>query len=1010
MVKEEKSMSDVLDKMSANSLADEAMVVEHLLYDLDDVEAAYPAIYADARQSVERLRKEGLGLSVEAFLQEYGLSSKEGVAVMCLAEALLRIPDRETADQLIDSTFDDADWEAHLGKSSSFFVNASSWGLLLTGKALDYGVTKEGKPKHVFGKLVHGVSEPVVRNSLKAAMKIVASQFVMGENTKEALKKATSFEKQGYMFSYDMLGEGARSAAQAERYYASYKGAIEAIAKSTKAKAHMFEMPSISIKLTALHPRYEMAQRERVMKELLPKVRELVLLAKDKGIAVSIDAEEANRLDIELELYAALYSDEALAEYEGLGFVLQAYQKRAIHVIDFLGELARKAGKRMPVRLVKGAYWDTEIKMAQVEGLEGYPVFTSKAHSDVSYLACAKKLLADAALFYPQFATHNALTIAAVRQMAKGNTTPQPYEFQRLYGMGEKLYESVVAKVPCRIYAPIGEHKDLLAYLIRRLLENGANSSFVHLMMDEDVRIKDVLRDPITESRESIKKTLLALPKHLYGKHRLNSMGLDVGYSGHLNDLNAKRKRWETHSWDAPKDTTVKDIDSMMDAAKAAHIQWNKTAVTERRAMLERAADAMEEAREELMVLLAREAGKTYMDAVAEVREAVDFLRYYGAKATELFAPQVLDGPTGEQNLYQLQGRGVFVCISPWNFPLAIFMGQVSAALVAGNVVMAKPAEQTPKIAARAVALLHEAGIPKDVLQLACGGGDIGAALVAHCDVAGVAFTGSTATSRHINRALAEKDGPIVPFIAETGGQNCMMVGSSALLEQAVDDIVYSAFGSAGQRCSALRVLYVHEAIADNLIALTKGAMDELVLGNPYDISTDIGPVIDQAAYDMLQAHAAKLDAADWAKKLHRCHPSKDVPLLFAPRLYEIDDIAQLKGEVFGPILHVIRYKGAEEYDVIDKVNSTGFGLTFGIHSRIPDFYEKVVANAHVGNAYVNRSMTGAVVGVQPFGGEGLSGTGPKAGGPYYLLRYASEKVVSTNTAAIGGNIELLSG
>ncbi len=1003
-------MNNLLDKISGYALADETEAVAHLLSELGDVEAAYPSIYAEARASVERLRKEGLGLSVEAFLQEYGLSSKEGVSVMCLAEALLRIPDRKTADKLIDSTFDGANWNDHLGKSSSFFVNASSWGLLLTGKALDYGVSDDGEPEGVFGKLVHGVSEPVVRSSLKAAMKIVASQFVMGEDTKEALKKAKSFEKQGYMFSYDMLGEGARSAAQAERYYASYKKAIEDVAKSAKSGGHLFEMPSVSIKLTALHPRYEMAQNERVMTELLPKVRELVLLAKSKNIAVSIDAEEASRLDIELELYAALFQDEALADYEGLGFVLQAYQKRAIHVIDFLGDLSRKTGKRMPVRLVKGAYWDTEIKMAQVEGLEGYPVFTTKAHSDVAYLACAKKMLDKPEQFYPQFATHNALTIAAVRHMAKGAGGEQPYEFQRLHGMGEKLYESVVDAAPCRIYAPIGEHKDLLAYLIRRLLENGANSSFVHVMMDKNVSIDKVLRDPIAESRKS-DASMLKLPKNLYGNHRVNSMGFDTGYRTQLAQLEAGRTQWNADSWKQPRPTSIAALDGMMATAKTAQTAWDKRPVAERRAILENAADAMENASAELMTLLAHEAGKTIGDAIAEVREAVDFLRYYGAKATELFHPQNLDGPTGEQNIYQLQGRGVFVCVSPWNFPFAIFMGQVAAALVAGNGVMAKPAEQTPKIALRAVEMLHEADIPEELLQLVFGdGANVGAALVAHPDVAGVAFTGSTNTARHINRALAAKDGAIVPLIAETGGQNCMMVGSSALLEQAVDDIVYSAFGSAGQRCSALRVLYVHEAIADNLITLIKGAMDELKLGNPYDVSTDIGPVIDQGAYDMLQNHASKLDTADWAQKLHRCHPSKDVPLLFEPRLYEIDDINRLQGEVFGPILHVIRYKGTEEYQVIDKINSTGYGLTFGIHTRIPDFYEKVVEGAHVGNAYINRSMTGAVVGVQPFGGEGLSGTGPKAGGPYYLLRFASEKVISTNTAAIGGNIELLSG
>lgn len=982
----------MLNSISSYAFADEDAAVEYLLHICSHSEAYWPAIERRARELIIDLRKNGVGIGVEPFLQEYGLSTQEGVALMCLAESLLRVPDKDTADRLIASSFENADWHAHLGHSTSFAVNASSWGMLLTGKVLNLKETD-----NIFARLVKRTGEPVIREALKTAMRLMASQFVIGEDIQPAVKRARSFETEGYCLSYDMLGEGARSQEQADRYFASYLSAIQAISTSKP----LYEAPGISIKLTALHPRYEWRKRKCLYDELMPRLKKLVLAAKSANICVAIDAEEATRLDLELELFGALYRDPDLEGYEGLGFVLQAYQKRAWHVIDYLIALSTETGRRMPLRLVKGAYWDSEIKAAQITGLPGYPVFTAKAHTDISYLACADKILQHPEAFYPQFATHNAVTIAAIEAMAKHTD----YEFQRLFGMGEGLYKPLLGKHRCRIYAPIGEHRDLLAYLIRRLLENGANSSFIHLLWDESQPVDSVIRNPWAQARAK-KMPPLPLPAALYSD-RKNSVGLDMGNRYQVTALESELSH--THRASVYPDTTYETLDAYLVKAKQAFPAWQMTHAEERALILDNAADLLQERMPDAIQRIVSEGHRTIPDAIAEVREAIDFCRYYAAQARRLFMPHVLEGPTGEKNSLQLYGRGTFACISPWNFPLAIFIGQIAAALAAGNCVIAKPAEQTSAIGQWTVDLLHEAGVPVDVLHIVFGNGEtVGEALTKDLRIAGVAFTGSVAAAKSIQRVLAERDGPIIPFIAETGGQNCMIVDSSALLEQVVDDIILSAFGSAGQRCSALRVLFVHEEIADALIGLLGGAMNTLEIGNPVELSTDIGPVIDAAARHALLEHIERMKQE--AMFLTACKlPQEASGLAFvAPHLFEIHRIDQIGGEVFGPVLHLIRYSPTEIDEVIRSINDTGYGLTFGIHSRIPAFYEGIVSAVQCGNRYVNRGMTGAVVGVQPFGGEGLSGTGPKAGGPYTLLRFATERSTSINTAALGGNIDLL--
>ncbi len=1017
-------MEQWLNDISARQWLGERDCITQMLNTLQPVVAKSDKINVLAYKWVEGLRADQSALSVEAFLQEYSLSSKEGVAIMCMAEALLRIPDPDTANALLESTFADAQWDAHLKHGQSFYLNASSWGLLLTGKMLNLDASELDAPTGVLRGLAKRSSEPVIRQALKAAMHLIARQFVMGETIKQGLRKGEKLSKQGYRFSYDMLGEGARSWEQADQYFASYQGAIEAIAAQVSPSESMAERASISIKLTALHPRYEWLNREQVATQLLPRLKKLVKTAADAGVAVAIDAEEATRLDLELELFATLRLDKDFTGYDGIGFVLQAYQKRAWAVIDYVIELSKRSGQVIPVRLVKGAYWDSEIKFAQMHGLSSYPVFTNKHHSDVSYLACAMRLLEAQSHIYPQFATHNAHSIAAIQVVGEGKI----YEFQRLYGMGEALYAPIVGTTPCRIYAPIGEHRDLLAYLIRRLLENGANSSFVHRAMDKEMSVDQVIEDPITAAQQEL--AMIDTPDHLFIQ-RHNSTGVDYGNRVQMQALSEALETWHKTKWKAgegkkshavvnPANTrdivgyvALADeaaIDAAANAAQQAGKAWACQSVSKRAAIAEAIADALHDARDELLALLMREAGKTIKDAIAEWREAIDFCRYYAQQAREQLQPLTLDSYTGEHNQLSYHARGVFVCISPWNFPLAIFTGQIVAALVTGNTVLAKPAEQTPLIAARAVALMHQAGVPKDALHVLCGEGDVGAALVNHSAVSGVCFTGSHGVAKHIQRALAERDGAIIPLIAETGGLNAMIADSSALPEQLCDDVIQSAFGAAGQRCSALRLLFLPRSTADAQLALLKGALESLRVGDPTDMATDIGPVIDAQALERLQNHSDSL--AQIAKPCGKAPLSEACAHghFIAPQIWELEDASQLAEEFFGPILHVVRYDPAQLEQVIAQINQSGYGLTFGLHTRIQSRYADLAQQIHAGNIYVNRNMVGAIVGVQPFGGEGLSGTGPKAGGPNYLHAFVTERTTSINTAAIGGNVELLMG
>lgn len=997
-----------LKNISEHALDPETTAVEALLARLEPVAAMDAPVRHRAAALIANQRKIGPGGTVEAFLQSYGLSTKEGIALLCLAEALLRIPDSTTADQLIEDTFSSGNWKQHLGGSDSTLVNASTWGLMLTGSVIKMGESES--PVAWFGSLIKKSGEPVIRNALRAGMKFLGSQFVMGENMADAIKNARSEEKKGYTMSYDILGEGARTEKQAQGYIAAYLKAMDQIAAGRKGP--LFEKPGISVKLSALHPRYAASQEQRVFDELLPRVKDILRAAMKADIAVSFDAEEAYRLDLSLKLFENILCDPEFAGFHGIGWVMQAYQKRAIHVATALTDLAKSLGRKLPVRLVKGAYWDSEIKYAQVMGLPGYPVFTRKIYTDASYLACAQQLLAAGDAIYPQFATHNALTAATIVELAKTHQRkPHDFEFQRLHGMGETLHDQLIGTYRCRIYAPVGEHKDLLAYLIRRLLENGANTSFVHLLLDQSTPIDSLTESPIAQAKaeRAQPNEEIPMPKDMYGAQRKNSDGVEFGYSELRTAHLAVVKEAYTDYPAAPKDVSTQEANVKMLAARNAWRSWQAEPVNIRASMLRKAADIMESRLAALCALCIQEAKKTHGDAVAEVREAVDFLRYYADEAERVMSPIALPGPTGERNELSLHGRGVFVCISPWNFPLAIFTGQVAAALVTGNCVVAKPAEQTPRIAAAAVNILHEAGIPEHVLQLACGLGEtVGAALVSHRDVAGVCFTGSTQVAKILQRTLAEKDGPIVPLIAETGGQNAMIVDSSALLEQAVDDIVTSAFGSAGQRCSALRALFVQQEVADALWELLSGAMNELKVGDPKELATDVPAVIDKEAQEGLLAHiaATKHIATRW----HAAPAStKDDDTYVTPHMFQLQELRQLTKEQFGPILHVFTYKAAELPAIIEQIHATGYGLTFGLHTRLRSTMDEVLKAVHVGNRYVNRSMIGAVVGVQPFGGEGLSGTGPKAGGPFYLPRFCAERTTTINTAAIGGNVELLS-
>ncbi len=1022
--------------------ANETETVRRLAAEAALSEDARARIASRARGLVQEVRRARVGKGgLDAFLHEFGLSSKEGVVLMCLAEALLRVPDAETVDRLIKDKIADADWRAHLGHSESLFVNASTWALMLTGRVvrLDEGDTRDltGTLK----RLVYGSGEPVIRAAITQAMRILGRQFVMGRTIEEALARARDGEARGYRHSYDMLGEAAHTMADADRYFEAYKAAIAAIGKAA-GETGVIAAPGISVKLSALHPRYEFAQARRVRNELAPRLMELARESKRYDIGLTVDAEEAARLDLSLEVIEAVAGDPALRGWNGFGLAVQAYQKRAPALIDWLAEMAGRHRRRLMVRLVKGAYWDTEIKLAQEAGLDGYPVFTRKVSTDVCFLACAKRLFAAPNAFYPQFATHNAQTLATVVELAGGS---RDFEFQRLHGMGEALYDQVVGPehfdLPVRIYAPVGSHENLLAYLVRRLLENGANTSFVNRIVDDALPVDEIVADPVlgVGALDAVPHPRIPLPAQLYGETRRNSAGVDLSDPNGLAPLGQAMAAAAASPWIAaplvggaavagvprpvldPADSareagsvieaTADDVDRALALAQRAAPEWDALGGAARADCLARMADLMEAERAELLALCVREAGKTLADAVAELREAVDFCRYYAARAREDFAaPQVLPGPTGERNEVALHGRGAFACISPWNFPLAIFTGQVAAALAAGNAVLAKPAGQTPLIAAAAVRLAHRAGVPGEVLHFLPGSGPVvGAPLVADPRTAGVAFTGSTETAKAINRSLAARDGAIVPLIAETGGQNAMIVDSTALPEQVVRDVVVSAFQSAGQRCSALRVLFLQDDVADKMLAMLAGAMEELVIGDPARLSTDVGPVIDADAKAMLEAHAARMSAE--GRLIRRLTPGPDCERghFFGPAAFEIDALSRLEREVFGPILHVIRYRADRLDKVIEAIDGTGYGLTLGIHSRIDSTVEYIHARLRVGNAYVNRNMIGAVVGVQPFGGERLSGTGPKAGGPRYLHRFATERTLSIDTTAAGGNASLMS-
>jgi RHH-type proline utilization regulon transcriptional repressor/proline dehydrogenase/delta 1-pyrroline-5-carboxylate dehydrogenase len=979
---------------------------------------------------------------IDAFLQQYGLDTEEGIALMCLAEALLRVPDAATADALIRDKIGQIDWGEHLGESSSTFVNAATFSLMLTGEVLDPPDARQRGMGGALKRAMNRLGEPVIRTATGQAMKILGGQFVFGRTIDEALKRAAPERAQGITHSFDMLGEAAMTFADAEKYRISYEAALTRLAR--EAGAGVTASPGISVKLSALHPQYTFFHADEAKAAMVPMVRALAVRARDADIHFTIDAEEAERLELSLDIIEALVADDDLfrrpdgSRWEGFGLAIQAYQKRGLAVCDWAGKLARRHGRKLFVRLVKGAYWDSEVKLAQVGGYSDYPVFTRKVATDVSYLACAARLFEHADVLHPAFATHNAYTIAAIKHLSDGRA----FEFQRLHGMGEEVYEAL-RKVegnrptPVRIYAPVGGHKELLAYLVRRLLENGANTSFVNRMGDADVPAEALVGDPVAElaAMHPRRNPAIPLPGAIFGS-RQNSAGIDLSDPIVREPLIARLQALASVQWRAEptfpaavageiapitaphdlshvvgtrRDATAEEVEAAFTRAAAIQPGWDALGGNKRALLLEEAANLFERHTAEFLSLCQREAGKTLLDSVLELREAVDFLRYYAAEARRQFAePTILPGPTGEENTLSLHGRGVFATISPWNFPLAIFIGMASAALAAGNSVIAKPAEQTPLIAALAVKLCYEAGIPPEVLQLLPGAGPVGQMITADLRLAGVAFTGSTETARAINRALANRDGPIATLIAETGGQNAMIVDSSALPEQVVRDVLASAFQSAGQRCSALRVLYLQEDIADTVLEMIRGGFAALHVGDPADLATDVGPVIDTDAQSALERHVARSEAS--GRKVERLPlpPQTAKGCFVAPTIIEIGSISELTREHFGPILHVARFRTEALDQVIDDINATGFGLTLGLHSRIAETRRRVQARARVGNFYVNRNQIGAVVESQPFGGEGLSGTGPKAGGPHYLARFATERVMTIDTTAAGGNASLL--
>ncbi|OYW46008.1 MAG: bifunctional proline dehydrogenase/L-glutamate gamma-semialdehyde dehydrogenase [Sphingomonadales bacterium 32-68-7] len=1017
---------------------DEAACTAERIEQADPARAVHGAAAALAGGLIEGARaRKASGL--DAFLQSYGLDTEEGIALMCLAEALLRVPDAQTADALIADKLGGIDWGEHLGESSSTFVNAATFSLMLTGEVLRGSGRADRGLASSLRRAMGRVGEPVIRQATLHAMRILGGQFVFGRTIEEALKRAQPERERGLTHSFDMLGEAAMTFADAERYRASYAGAIERLAR--EGGSGIAERSGISVKLSALYPKYDFLHAEAARAALVPIVRDLALAASAADIHFTIDAEEAERLELSLDVIEALVADEALFAngWQGFGLAVQAYQKRAVPLCDWIAELARRHGRRLMVRLVKGAYWDSEIKASQVGGHSDYPVFTRKVATDVSYLACADRLLKAGDAIYPAFATHNAYTIAAIARLAGD----RPLEFQRLHGMGEDVYDALAeqsaAPPRVRIYAPVGGHKELLAYLVRRLLENGANSSFVNRLADAAVPVAELTGDPVSAlaGLDPKRNPAIPLPANLYPARR-NSAGIDLAdplvrepLLAQLGELRARR--WEGHPTSplpevgggaqirspqnrddlvgAVRQASHAEVANSIALAAAAQPAWDARGGSDRAALLERAADLFESHAAELISVCQREAGKTLTDSVLELREAVDFLRYYACEARMQFsAPHPLPGPTGESNLLRLHGRGVFAAISPWNFPLAIFTGQIAAALAAGNTVIAKPAEQTPLIAARAVELCHEAGIPKDALLLVPGDGRVGAAITSDPRLAGVVFTGSTETARAINRALAARDAPIATLIAETGGQNAMIVDSSALPEQLTRDVISGAFQSAGQRCSALRVLYLQDDVAEPMLGMIRGAFEALVIGDPAELATDVGPIIDAEAKEALDDHVTRMREGGrkvWQRELP---PGTENGTFVAPAIVEIESIADLTRENFGPVLHVARFPAGGVEAVVEEINATGFGLTFGLHSRIDATRRLVEARARVGNLYVNRNQIGAVVGSQPFGGEGLSGTGPKAGGPHYVTRFATERVTTIDTTAAGGNATLLAG
>ncbi|MEE2770197.1 MAG: bifunctional proline dehydrogenase/L-glutamate gamma-semialdehyde dehydrogenase PutA [Pseudomonadota bacterium] len=1036
---DENHFNDVIDVSDIQKYyrSSEKAMTQLLFSSLSNNDLARKKIHKEAKTLIKTIREKPLSsLSIEGLLLQYNLNSEEGIALMCLAEALLRVPDVTTINQLIEDKLGTPDWSKGQ-ESQSTLGHAMQWGLILTGKVLNK--TDDLKyMQNVLKKVVAKLGQPALRQAINKFMRVFASQFVLGETLPKALKVAKKGETSGYCYSYDMLGEAALTENDAQNYFESYIDAIKAIPRDdTKS---IYDRPGISVKISAIFERYETSQHDNVMNTVLPRLKVLCALAKDHHIGLVIDAEEADRLILSLELLDKLMADQSLDDWFGLGLAVQAYQKRSMAVVQWLTKRARKYQRRLMVRLVKGAYWDTEIKEAQVMGLDDYPVYTEKEHTDLAYLACAHNMIHAQDAIYPMFATHNVLSVLTIKHWLGKR---DDFEFQRLHGMGEQLYKQLMnqTKLRCRIYAPVGPHDDLLPYLVRRLLENGATSSFVNQIVDQNVPIDLMLAsDPLLsiDPKLSQPNPKIPLPRHLFKSGRMNSLGKDLNNHEVVIDLCQQMDAipWQDlsvkpliagvkkfndaqlitnpanreHILGQAFKATQKDVNKAYDNAAKQLPTWQKVSIADRATLLRKVADKLEANYADFMRLVILEAGKTWQDAVDEIREAVDFLRYYADEAEKRLVPQLLDGPTGESNTLTYVGRGIAVCISPWNFPLAIFIGQISAALVAGNVVLAKPANTTLGIATKMIELFYEAGLPKAAIQVLFGDtSQVAKPLVADERNDLIMMTGSTQTAKAIQQTLAQRPGAITPLIAETGGQNAMIVDSSALPEQVVVDIIDSGFRSAGQRCSACRVVFVHERIADKIISMTKGAMQALNIGNPQSLKTDIGPVIDQAALEGLQTHQKYLD------KIGEC--LYQMPLnnycndgtFFAPALYEIKSLSDLKGEVFGPIVHLIRYGSKGIDQVISDINATQFGLTFGIHSRIESFVEKVVANIHVGNVYVNRNMIGAQVGVQPFGGQGLSGTGPKAGGPNYLPRLCHEKTITINTVAVGGNVTLMS-